>query len=374
LGVSAFRRFGVSAFNRANAQTHKRTNAQTLNRSPVIAGRLAHPDIHGSMPAIVAGLRFPHSRVLLPRTRLAYIHLRNLLTDAKRDRSARVSGYVAVWLPEEFLVLYLQRGEVVNATIMEKAGWHAVPITAALERIPPEPEYGEICFHEAEDQQLASMFLAQTASPDPWPAELKISDPAALFPFLMSTMFDGVVEMVTEGSVNYLIFHAGAVERAYLSGQGTGSVVERVAKLFGPDSHIDSARVRRWPQVVALPVQAPQALIQAYRELSHALVNRLVKDGRAAAPAIAEQARQNLIKAHPELEGFSVGKAKPSRDPIADTEQITTAVAKWLSEVIWAAADHESNPPATLLKELTWERRHMFQSAGLYDRMPWKVM
>ena len=48
---------------------------------------------------IVAGLRFPHSRVMLPRTRLAYVHLRNLLTDAKRDRSARLSGYVAVWLP-----------------------------------------------------------------------------------------------------------------------------------------------------------------------------------------------------------------------------------------------------------------------------------
>src|SRR3954470_6053751 len=106
------------------------------------------------MPAIVAGLRFPYSRVMLPRTRLAYIHLRNLLNDAKRDRSARLSGYVAVWLPEEFLVLYLQQGEVVNATIMDAKGFRAVAISSALERIPPEPEYGEICFNEAEDEQL----------------------------------------------------------------------------------------------------------------------------------------------------------------------------------------------------------------------------
>ena len=40
-----------------------------------------------AMPSTVAGLRYPHTRVLLPRTRLAYVHLRNLLTDAKRDRS-----------------------------------------------------------------------------------------------------------------------------------------------------------------------------------------------------------------------------------------------------------------------------------------------
>ena len=40
----------------------------------------------------------------------------------------------------------------------------------------------------------------------------------------------------------------------------------------------------------------------------------------------------------------------------------------------WAAADHDGAPPDALLKELTWERRHMFQSAGFYERMPWKVM
>src|SRR5687768_6434720 len=103
------------------------------------------------MPAIVAGLRYPHSRVMLPRTRLAYIHLRNLLTDAQRDRSQRRSGYVAVRLPEEFVGLYLQRRDVVNATVMDPRGSRATPTTAALEYIPRQPEYGEICFHEAED-------------------------------------------------------------------------------------------------------------------------------------------------------------------------------------------------------------------------------
>ena len=88
----------------------------------------------------VAGLRYPFSRVLLPRTRLAYIHLRNLLTDAKRDRSARVSGYVAIWLPEEFITLYMQRGEVVNASIREADQSRVIAIAKALEKVPPEPE------------------------------------------------------------------------------------------------------------------------------------------------------------------------------------------------------------------------------------------
>ncbi len=72
--------------------------------------------------------RYPHTRVLLPRTRLAYVHLRNLLSDAMRDRSARVSGYVAIWLPEELIVLYMLAGDLVNATSCDAKGSRAVSI------------------------------------------------------------------------------------------------------------------------------------------------------------------------------------------------------------------------------------------------------
>ena len=322
---------------------------------------------------IVAGLRFPHARVLLPRTRLAYVHLRNLLTDAKRDRAARVSGYVAIWLPEEFLVLYMQRGEVVNATILDRNGPRAIAISTAIERIPAEPEYGEICFHEADNDQLACMYAAQTQASDPWPADLNVTDPAALFPFLMSVMFDGVLEIVSEDTVNYLLFRAGAVDRAFLSIPATGSIVERVAKLFAPGSRITEGRFRRWQELTPLPVQAPPALIQAYRDLSQALVNRLIQDGRDGALAIAEQARQNLSRKYPELDSFTIG-TRPTREPVCDTPRLTSAVSSWLAEVMWAAADHDGAPPETLLRDLTWERRHMFQSAGFYDKMPWKVM
>jgi hypothetical protein len=322
---------------------------------------------------IVAGLRFPYTRVMLPRTRLAYVHLRNLLTDAKRDRSARLSGYVAIWLPEEFLVLYLQRGEVINATVQDKTGSRAIAITTALARVPTEPEYGEICFHEAPDDQLACMFLAQTAQADSWPSDLNVKDPATLFPFLMSVMFDGIVEVVSDGTVNYLVFRSGAVDQAFLSFPASGSIVERVAKLFAPGTGVEGGKFRRWPQLDPLWTQAAPALVQAYRELTNTLVQRLVAAGRDSAPAIAEQARVNLAKTHPELESFSIGK-KPTREPIADSGKVTAAVGAWLTEFMWAAADHESAPPAELLKELTWERRHMFQSAGFYEKLPWKVL
>jgi hypothetical protein len=311
--------------------------------------------------------------VLLPRTRLAYIHVRNLLTDAKRDRSARVSAYVAVWLPEEFVVFYLLRGEVVNATIADAGGARAVGIARALDRIPSEPEYGDICFHEADEEQLACMFAALSRADDPWSAGMNVSDPAELFPYLDAMAFDGFTEIVADGTVNYLVFKNGSVKRAFLSTTHHGTTIDRVAKMFAREGRVEGTRVRRWTGLDPLPAQAPPALVQAYRELATALVDKLSADGRDGIGALAEQARLNLVAAHGELNGLAFNGRDPG-DVIADSRHLTAAMGAWLKEFMFAATDHESTSPEAVLKELTWSRRHMFQSAGLYDALPWKVL
>ena len=324
------------------------------------------------MPANVAGLRYPHARVLLPRTRLAYVHLENLLTDATRDRSARVFGYVAIWLPEEFLVLYLQRGELVNACAHDGKEFHPVAIGSAVEKVPAEPEYGEITFCEADDEQLACMYASQTTSAVPWPSELRATDPTSLFPYLMATTFDGLVEIAAEGEVNYLLFRHGSVHTAYLSGQHSGSTVERVSRLFERDRRALHVTVRRWPEPAPLPIQAAAGLVQAYRDLAMSLVLRLVADGRDSAPAIAEHARHTLATTHPALEGFSFNGRQP-RPVVADAGALTEAIASLVNEILWTAGNQEGHGPEQMLRELTHERRHLFASAGLFDRLSWKL-
>ncbi|MDE3054999.1 MAG: hypothetical protein KGL38_08675 [Gemmatimonadota bacterium] len=324
------------------------------------------------MPSTVAALRFPYVRVLLPRTRLAYIHVRNLLTDAKRDRSARVSAYVAVWLPDEFVVFYLLEGEVVNATILDAAGPRAAGIATALERIPAEPEYGDICFHEADEQQLACMYASLSRPDEPWSAGMKVTDPAELFPYLNAMTFDGFMEIVAEDTVNYLVFNNGAVQRAFLSTTHHGTTVDRVAKLFAREGRSQGTQVRRWSGLDALPVQAPAALVQAYRDLAAGLVERLTGAGHASAAALGEQARQNLLAQFPVLGGLSFNGDRPA-DVIADARALTRATAAWIKDFLFVAGDQNAAPEA-LLKELTWPRRHVFQSAGLYQLLPWKVL
>lgn len=320
--------------------------------------------------------RFPFSRTLLPRTRLAYVHLRNLLTDAKRDRGARIAGYVAIWLPEEMITLYMIEGELINATISDAKGSRAVSISRALEKVPPEPEYGEICFSAADAEQLDCMYLSQTRPPVAWPDKLAITDPVTLFPYLGATTFDGMLEVITGDAVNYVVFVNGMVSRSYLAGNAVGSAFEsndEVGRLFAY-ARPGELKVRRWGEIPEVAVQAPPALVQAYKDLAAGLVGTLVKGGRASAPAIAEHARQALLETYPVLDLFPMNGRPGNSEIVADSGTLTSGVAAWVREVMWTAVDHDSTAPEELLRELTWERRHMFQSAGLYEQIPWKVL
>src|SRR2546426_4732815 len=66
-------------------------------------------------PVRLADLTFPQVDRLVHRTRLAFVHLDNLLAFGKRDRDGRVDGYISAYLPDECLLLFFRKGEAVNA-------------------------------------------------------------------------------------------------------------------------------------------------------------------------------------------------------------------------------------------------------------------
>ena len=329
------------------------------------------------MPLRAASLRFPCERVLLARTKLAYVHVRNLLTDAKRDRAARVYGYVAIWLPEEFLVLYIRGGEVVNAMALDDEGYRALSIADAVDLVPAEPELGEICFHEASDRQLACMHFSQMEEPTAWPAELDPTDPDALFAHLGATTFDGMLEIVDDGAINYVLLRDGLVERCFLAcgpSKTDEPEVLRARRPFSESARREQLGVFRWPVPPPLPVQANPSLVQAYRELTRALVLRLVEAGNPGAPAVAEYAREALVPDHPCLAAYTALPDAPDpTDPMVDAEALTAGIAQWVTEIILAAVDLDTTRPEQILRSVTHERRHAFQSAGFFQKLPWPI-
>src|SRR3981081_2163091 len=109
-------------------------------------------------PVRLADLQFPQVTRLVHRTRLAFIHLDNLLAYAKRDRDGRIDGYLAAHLPDECVLLFFRKGEAVNAASLPTAGRHVVTITEALKRMRAEVERSDLTYCAAPMEQLAWMY------------------------------------------------------------------------------------------------------------------------------------------------------------------------------------------------------------------------
>src|SRR5438093_1580016 len=116
-------------------------------------------------PVRLADLTFPQVNRLIHRTRLAFIHLDNLLAFGKRDRDGRVDGYITAYLPEECLLLFFRKGEAVNAASLDTTGRQVITITEALKRMRAEVERGELAYSAAPMEQLAWMYQS-CAAPD----------------------------------------------------------------------------------------------------------------------------------------------------------------------------------------------------------------
>jgi len=323
------------------------------------------------MPLAATGLRFPHERVFLGRTKLAYVHLQNLLNDAKRDRTARVSGYVAVAIADELLVFFLQRGEAVNAVIVDGSERRSMSINSALSRLPAEPELGEVCFHEASDEQLACMYRTLLFEPERWPEDVVPADPRSLFPYLRDAAFDGVVEVRVGTAVNYLRLRDGLISRTFFCDPPPVSPGEQLSRLFAGGGPFGRAQVQHWTGVPPLPVQAPPALFAAYREVAQSLVAELDRAGLPGAES-AEQGRFLLLAEYPLLSLFDPSSAETA-EPVVDDRTLTQAVAVWVTATLRGAIRGDDVAAARHLRAAVWDRRHMLQAAGFLSAVPWAV-
>src|SRR5437879_4779507 len=95
-------------------------------------------------PVRLADLTFPQVNRLIHRTRLAFIHLDNLLAFGKRDRDGRVDGYITAYLPDECLLVFFRKGEAVGAASRHTVRRQVITITEALRRMHAEGWRGDL--------------------------------------------------------------------------------------------------------------------------------------------------------------------------------------------------------------------------------------
>ena len=325
-------------------------------------------------PVRLADLQFPQVNRLIHRTRLAFIHLDNLLAFAKRDRDGRVDGYISAYLPDECLLLFFRKGEAVNAASLHTAGRQVVTITEALKRMRAEVERGELGYCAAPMEQLAWMYGSCSGAYQS--RFIDVNQPEKFFPVLQQEQVTGILELISNGRVSYLKFEKGRYVSGYFCDRPDSVPPARyLESMFdlGPDGAAPAMSAGIFPGAAELPAQAPTALVNTYRELYWRIVDAVDKEFPGEAKRRAQKVTASIVTTHQALGLLSVPRGTDTPDSVVRPEELSTALTDWTLQLLEGAEVMMPGTAPKVLKDATREHRYVLQAAGFYARLPWQV-
>lgn len=322
--------------------------------------------------------RFPHEVAYLPRTKLSYINLPGLLSDGKRDRTARVPGFVAVQLGERCYLIFLREGEPFQAAQLGPADRRRQAAVAEVVRITgtesERGEGGQIGYFGAPEAQLQAMLATLLFPPLPPGDGVDCCRPDQLFPRLRELRFSGVVELADGKTLQYLVFQDGAYRTGYFCERDPSvPVSDFVRSLF--TSAGAALRVTLYPPLDELPIQAGPGLVDLYRRIVGGVTRELsLPVGREAGMELVRRAQKAVAARLPVVAGYDLSDDGRVRgDPVATPQLLTQGVAEWMAEALIAAAEHHAVDPAEILERVARDSRFVLAEQGFFAQLPWAL-
>jgi hypothetical protein len=325
-------------------------------------------------PIRLAELSFPQAGQLVHRTRLAFIDLDNLLAFGKRDRDGRVDGYLTVYLPDECLIVFLRKGDAVNAASLHTTGRQVITITEALKRMRSEVERGELAFCIAPMAQLAWMY--QSCAVELQPRALDAKEPGLFFPSVRQEKVTGVIELISDGRVSYLRFDGGRFAEGYFCDKPddvpVATFLESQFRL-GTAGNVPALSAGIFPTVADLPAQAPTSLINTYRELYWRISDEVEKELPGQGSRRAQKVCAGIIGTHKALALLSAPRGEETPEAVVRPEDLSNALSDWSLQLLEGVEVMMPGTAPRILREATKEHRYVLQSAGFYGHLPWQL-
>jgi hypothetical protein len=319
-------------------------------------------------------LAFPLGQALVARTRASYIALDNLITFSKQDRDGKVDAYLAAYLPDEVVLLFFLGGELVNAAVVNPEGRFPAAIADALQRIREGTERGEIAFHEAPRDLLAAMYAA--CSRPPLPTVVDPKSPETVFRALFETKWSGLLELISNGRVNYLQVKEGRFASGYFADQLPNEPpLATVARLFTstPPAPLPRVVARLYEGPPPLPVQAPPAMIKMFRHYTWDLADLIEREAPGQGAKRAERVRQRLLAEHQVLQWVGGARDAEQEDPVVEPVVLADGVATWTKELLTEVEVLQPKSAPRILRDAAREHRFALNAVGFFEKLPWHI-
>ena len=321
--------------------------------------------------------QFPHETAFLPRTKLSYVNLPGILSDGKRDRAGRVSGFVSIQLGERCFLVFMRNGEPFNSARMQPGSRGPAALSEVLRIVGAEIERGEagqIGYFGASDGQLQAMLATLLQEPAEMDGSPDACRPELLFPWLRERRFTGVLELRDTCRFHYVQMEDGAYRAGWFSDRDpavpAADFMRSVFASAGP-----GLRCALYPAFEELPVQAGPGFVDLYRRIIGGVMRDLSQStGRETAMGIVRRAQRVAAEHHASVGAFKVtDEGRISGDPVDTPQGLTDGVAAWVTEVLINASDHHGVDPAAIVERTARDSRFVLAEHGFFARLPWAL-
>jgi len=321
--------------------------------------------------------QFPHETAYLPRTKLSYVNLPGILTDGKRDRTGRVSGYVSIQLGSRCYLVFLRGGEAFHAARMQPDGRGPVALSEVIRLVATESERGEagqIGYFGAPEAQLRAMLATLLQAPTELGEPIDVSRPDQLFPYLRTRRFSGVLELSDGTRFHYVELDDGQYRTGWFADRDPAVPASDFLRTFFQGAGA-SLRATPYPAFAEMPMQAGAGFVDLYRRIVGGVMRELAQAaGRETALAMMRRAQGEAAAEHPCVSAFRVtDEGRISGDPVASPAELTQAAAAWVTEALIHASDDHGLDPAATLERTARESRFVLAEHGFFNRLPWAV-
>ncbi|HEU4557791.1 MAG TPA: hypothetical protein VFS20_08070 [Longimicrobium sp.] len=321
--------------------------------------------------------QFPHEAAYLPRTKLSYINLPGILSDGKRDRAGRVSGYVCIQLGERCYLVFMRNGEPFNSARIQPGSRAPMALSELIRVVGTESERGEsgqIGYYGAPDAQLQAMLATLLNEPVAFNPPIDTARPDHLFPTLRERRFSGVLELSDGGRCHYLSFEDGAFRAGWFSERDASMAVgDFLRDIFTRAG--GALRVTPFPAFPDLPVQAGPGFVDLYRRIVGGVLREVSQTaGRETALGLLRRAQDTAAGQHSCVAAFKVtDEGRISGDPVATPAGLTEGVAAWVTEILIVASDYHGVDPAATIEKTARDSRFVLAEHGFFQRLPWAL-
>ncbi len=319
-------------------------------------------------------LAFPRDQVLVARTRAPYVALDNLIAFSKNDRDGKVDAYLAAYLPDELVLLFFVGGELVNAAFLNPAGRFPAPIGEALRRIQEGAERSEIGFFEARQDLLAAMYAACSGAP--LPVKLDPKSPETVFRTLFEQKWSGLLELISNGRVNYLQVKDGRFASGHFAERLPNELpLATVARLFTstPPEPLPRVAAKVYDGPPPLPRQAPPAMIRMFRDYAWDLADLIEREAPGQGAKRAERVRQRLLPQHQVLQWVGGARGTQQGDPVVEPVVLADGVAAWTRDLLTEVEVLQPQSAPRLVRDAAREYRFALNAVGFFEKLPWRI-